>query len=114
MNEESSVSDVALEICNKLGIECCNGNGCCTVDGIEIDECLRLGIEALEYKGYKTIPKLSILDGVYFGSIAEIKDMCTYQSDTVEGIVNAFHDCVDDYLDFCKEIGKEPEKPDFS
>ena len=68
-------------------------------------------MEPLEYKGYKTIPNISILDGVYYGNIAGIKDMITYQSDTVEGITEAFHSCVDDYLDFCKEIGKEPEKP---
>ena len=112
MNEKSSVSDVALEICNKLGIECCTGNGCCMVDGIEIDECLRLDIEPLEYKGYRTIPKISILDEVFYGEITGIKDLVTWQSDTVEGITKEFHSCVDDYLDFCKEIGKEPEKPE--
>lgn len=49
MNKKSSVSDVALEICNELGIECHNGTGCCTVNGIEIDEFLRLSTEPLEY-----------------------------------------------------------------
>lgn len=72
---------------------------------------MQLDMESLEYKGYKTIPNISILDGVYYGNIAGIKDMIMYQSDTVEGINEAFHLCVDDYLDFCKEIGKEPEKP---
>ena len=72
---------------------------------------MQLDMESLEYKGYKTIPNISILDGVYYGNIAGIKDMIMYQSDTVEGITEAFHSCVDDYLDFCKEIGKEPEKP---
>lgn len=111
IGEMKSASEIAAEICEELGIAYRNGYGCWTVDGIEIDEYLRLGIEPLEYKGYKTIPKLSILDGVYYGSIAGIKDMITYQSDTVEGIRKEFHSCVDDYLDFCKEIGKEPEKP---
>lgn len=80
--------------------------------GIEIDEFLRLGIEPPEYKGYRTIPKLSVLDAVFYGEIAAIKDLVTWQSDTVEGITKEFHSCVDDYLDFCKEIGKEPEKPE--
>lgn len=112
MNKKSSVSDVALEICNKLGIECHNGTGCCTVNGIEIDEFLRLSTEPLEYNGYKTIPKLSVLDAVFYGEIVAIKDLVTWQSDTIEGITKEFHSCVDDYLDFCKEIGKEPEKPE--
>lgn len=72
---------------------------------------MQLDMESLEYKGYKTISNISILDGVYYGNIAGIKDMIMYQSDTVEGITEAFHSCVDDYLNFCKEIGKEPEKP---
>lgn len=110
--QKLSASDVALEICNKLGIECHDGTGCCTVNGIEIDEFMRLSIEPLEYKGYKTIPKLSVLDAVFYGEIAAIKDLVTWQSDTVEGITKEFHSCVDDYLDFCKEIGKEPEKPE--
>lgn len=112
MNKKLSASDVALEICNKLGIECHNDAGCCAVNGIDIDEFLRLSIEPLEYKGYRTIPKISILDEVYYGKIAAIKDLVTWQSDTVEGITKEFHSCVDDYLDFCKEIGKEPEKPE--
>lgn len=108
MNKKLSASDVALEICNKLGIECCNGDGCCMIDGIEISKCM----EPIEYKGYKTIPKISVLDAVFYGEIAAIKDLVTWQSDTVEGITKEFHSCVDDYLDFCKEIGKEPEKPE--
>lgn len=111
-DETKTVSEVAAQICDKLDIKYCNGDGCCVVDGIEVDECLRLDIEPLEYKGYKTIPKLSILDAVYYGTIAGIKDLVTWQSDTVEGIAKEFHSCVDDYLDFCIEIGKEPEKPD--
>lgn len=48
----------------------------------------------------------------FYGKIVAIKDLVTWQSDTVEGITKEFHSCVDDYLDFCKEIGKEPEKPE--
>ena len=110
MNKKLSASAMAFEICNKLGIKCCNGDGRCTIDGIEIGKCM----EPIEYKGYKTIPKLSVLDGVFYGKITDIKDLVTWQSDTADGIMKEFRSCVDDYLDFCKEIGKEPEKPDFS
>lgn len=112
MSEKLSASELGIRICDKMGIKHHAGDGRCTVDVIDVDEYMQLDIEPLEYKGYKTTPNISILDGVYYGSIAGIKDMITYQSDTVEGITEAFHSCVDDHLDFCKEIGKEPEKPE--
>lgn len=112
MNKKLSASEVAGEICTKMGIKVSAGDGGFTVDDVEFDEYLELDVEPPEYKGYRTIPKISILDGVFYGKIAAIKDLVTWQSDTVEGITKEFHSCVDDYLDFCKEIGKEPEKPE--
>ena len=112
MSEKLSASELGIRICDKLGVEYHAGDGRCTVDGIDVDEYLELDVEPPEYKGYRTIPKISILDGVFYGKIAAIKDLVTWQSDTAEGITEEFHSCVDDYLDFCKEIGKEPEKPE--
>lgn len=40
----------------------------------------------------------SILDGVGF------------HADTVEGLRKAFHEAVEDYIDTCAKIGKEPQK----
>ena len=111
IDEIKSASEVATEICDSLGIMYHNGYGCCTVEGIENDESLCLAIKPLEYKGYTTIPALSLLDCVYYGKIAGIGDLITWQSDTIEGITEEFHSCVDNYLEFCKMIGKEPEKP---
>lgn len=112
MNKKLSVSEVAVELCTKIGIKVYTGDGGFTINGVEFNEYLELDAEPPEYKGYRTIPKISILDGVFYGKIAAIKDLVTWQSDTVEGITKEFHSCVDDYLDFCKEIGKEPEKPE--
>ena len=36
--------------------------------------------------------------------------MVNFQSDSLESIEKEFHNAVDDYLKFCKEVGKEPEK----
>ena len=110
MSERLSASELGTLICDKLGVEYHAGDGHCTVDGIDVDEYMQLDIESLEYKGYKTIPNISILDGVYYGNIAGIKDMITYQSDTVEGITEAFHLCVDDYLDFLQRNWKRTRK----
>lgn len=40
-----------------------------------------------------------------------LRDGITFQGDSVAEIVRAFHDSVDDYLEFCAERGESPEKP---
>lgn len=45
-----------------------------------------------------------------FGRVIGIKDVITFEGQSVQGITRAFHDSVDDYLEFCKERGEEPEK----
>ncbi len=40
-----------------------------------------------------------------------IRDVITFQGDTIPELLKAFHDSVDDYLAFCNERGESPEKP---
>ncbi len=47
---------------------------------------------------------------IFHGEVVGIKAVITFLGTTVEEIENAFKDSVDDYLDWCKERGKEPEK----
>ena len=47
----------------------------------------------------------------YFGRVIGIRDVITFQGDTVPDSLEAFHDSVDDYLAFCEERGESPEKP---
>lgn len=37
--------------------------------------------------------------------------MVNFESETYDGLEEEFHKAVDDYLKFCKEVGKEPDKP---
>jgi predicted HicB family RNase H-like nuclease len=39
------------------------------------------------------------------------KDVITFQGKSVEEIEIAFHDSIDDYLDFCKDLNEKPDKP---
>ena len=36
--------------------------------------------------------------------------MVYFQSDSAKDIEREFHEAVDDYLEFCAEVGKEPQK----
>lgn len=47
---------------------------------------------------------------VLYGKIKNIDDLITYEGSNVEELKQAFHEAVEDYLDICKEAGKEPEK----
>ena len=63
------------------------------------------------YKGF--IPKFHIDDeaGIIRGKVLNTRDTITFQGQTVREALEAFRGSVDDYLDFCKQIGIEPEKP---
>lgn len=64
----------------------------------------------IEYKGYHSIVEFDAETLTLRGKIEGINDLVTFESKNAENIEIEFHDAVDDYLDFCKEIGKEPDK----
>lgn len=64
----------------------------------------------LNYKGYSAVIEYSAEDRVLCGKISGINDLVTFESENADGIEKEFHDAVDDYIEYCKEIGKEPEK----
>lgn len=64
----------------------------------------------LQYKGYHA--KI-VFDNETFslrGKIEGINDLVNFESKDLNTIEQEFHDAVDDYLEFCKEVGKKPEK----
>jgi predicted HicB family RNase H-like nuclease len=65
----------------------------------------------MEYKGY--IGKVDIDEeaGILHGEVMNVRDVITFEGQTVEELRQAFEDSVDDYLNFCAQRGEEPEKP---
>ena len=61
----------------------------------------------LEYKGYYTLIRYDAHARKLRGVINGIDDYVDFSSDQVENIEQEFHQAVDDYLEFCKEVGKE-------
>ena len=69
----------------------------------------------LEYKGYHADIEIDFEAQAFYGEIEDIKDFVNFQSDIsrgVQGIIEEFHSAVDDYIDFCAEVGKTPDRPD--
>jgi predicted HicB family RNase H-like nuclease len=65
----------------------------------------------MKYKGYTGIAEIDEESGVLFGRVIGLRDVITYQGESVAELTEAFHDSVDDYLDFCATRGESPEKP---
>jgi predicted HicB family RNase H-like nuclease len=65
----------------------------------------------MKYKGYTGVVELDEELGVLFGRVIGLRDVITFQGASVPEVVQAFHDSVDDYLEFCAARGESPEKP---
>lgn len=65
----------------------------------------------MEYKGYIGTVTFDDEAELFHGEVVNLKDVITFQSDTVEGLKREFQISVDDYLDFCKQRGEQPDKP---
>jgi predicted HicB family RNase H-like nuclease len=65
----------------------------------------------LQYQGYYGEVSVDVEYGILFGRSVGMKDGFTFQAKSVDEIVPAFHEAVDDYLEFCAEDGVEPAKP---
>ncbi len=65
----------------------------------------------MKYKGYTGVVELDEESAVLFGRVIGLRDVITFQGSSVAEVIQAFHDSVDDYLEFCAERGESPEKP---
>ena len=64
----------------------------------------------IRYKGYSARPEYSAEDQIFYGKLLGIEDLVDFSAENAKELEQAFQSAVDDYLDFCKEIGKEPQK----
>ena len=64
----------------------------------------------LKHKGYVGYVVYDDEAHIFHGEVVGIRAVITFQGTTVDEIEQAFKDSVDDYLDWCKERGKAPEK----
>lgn len=64
----------------------------------------------MEYKGYFAHIEYSDEDNCFFGTIAGINDVISFEGDSIEELKKAFADAVEDYLGICNRQGKEPQK----
>lgn len=64
----------------------------------------------MEYKGYYARIEYSDEDECFFGTIAGIADVIIFEGNNPAELKTAFANAVEDYIDMCKRLGKEPQK----
>src|SRR5882757_5339585 len=64
----------------------------------------------LEHKGYSGSVEFSSVDETFFGKIVGIRDLVSFEADSVAKLKKAFKEAVEDYIATCEELGKDPDK----
>ena len=65
----------------------------------------------LKYKGYLGSVEVSLEDNCLHGRLLHVRDVVSYEASNVDRLRNAFEEAVDDYLETCTELGRQPQKP---
>lgn len=68
-------------------------------------------MNAMTYKGYTARIEYDDADQIFVGRLAGIRDIVGFHASTVEGLQNAFHESVNDYVQACEKLGHSPQKP---
>ena len=64
----------------------------------------------MEYKGYHADIRYSDEDRLFIGEVIGLNDTLAFHGSSVTELEEMFRQSVDNYLDLCREVGKEPEK----
>ena len=65
----------------------------------------------IEYEGYLSRVAYDDDAGVFHGEVINLRDVITFQGETVQELRTAFQESVDDYLAFCVARNENPERP---
>jgi predicted HicB family RNase H-like nuclease len=64
----------------------------------------------MEYNGYFGTVDYNDQDETFYGKVAFIRDLVSYEGQSVQELKQSFHDAVEDYLELCQREQKTPEK----
>jgi predicted HicB family RNase H-like nuclease len=68
-------------------------------------------MNVMHHGGYEAVIVFDEDAGLFHGEVLDLRDVITFQGDSVSALQDAFRDSIEDYLAFCKARGEEPEKP---
>ena len=65
----------------------------------------------MTHDGYLATIELDEEAGLFHGEVINTRDVLTFQGRTPEELKTAFAETIADYIDWCRERGKSPERP---
>jgi predicted HicB family RNase H-like nuclease len=65
----------------------------------------------MTHEGYLATVELDEDAGLFHGEVVNTRDVLTFQGRTLDELRAAFAETIADYIDWCRERGKEPERP---
>ena len=68
-------------------------------------------MNTMAYKGYQARIEFDEEDEIFTGRIVGITDVVGFHGQSVAELREAFHEAVDDYIETCAKVGKDPQKP---
>jgi len=68
-------------------------------------------MDLLQYNGYEGTAELDMARRVCRGRLLFIDDLVTYEAATPDLLQKEFEAAVDDYLQTCAQVGKDPQRP---
>lgn len=66
--------------------------------------------DMMRYKDYRAIISYDEEDRMFVGEVFGISDSLNFHGRSIDELEEAFHDSVENYLELCRKIGKNPQK----
>ncbi len=65
----------------------------------------------MHYKGYEATVEFDEEAELFHGEVINLRDVITFQGSSAAELKQSLAESVEDYLEFCRSRGEEPEKP---
>ena len=65
----------------------------------------------MNYKEYEAVVEYDDQDKLFVGKVINTRDVIAFDGLSVDELEASFHAAVDDYLQDCARLGKDPDKP---
>ncbi|MEM1011999.1 MAG: type II toxin-antitoxin system HicB family antitoxin [Planctomycetota bacterium] len=71
----------------------------------------QIEVGRLHYKGYEGTAVFDEEDDCFAGTVQGLSDVIHYEGRSVDELKESFRASVDDYLEWCRQRGKQPQLP---
>lgn len=66
--------------------------------------------DIIQYQNYYASVHFSAADEVFYGKVLGVNDLISFEGASVKELKKSFQEAIEDYIQMCEAINKEPEK----